>query len=430
MKKLNLRVLLCAVLLLGLALLNNSCKRYSEICSQPLTTKQDILKAQNYVDSIVLQQGSNAFVKKMGFEILWAKAIVDSANNIRVPIFFNLNKLKLKDGKQTVNSKIKDIFELYIKKDKEQTEVSIMQFMHIKGKYYPLRFTLTGEMKTKLMGGISMQNAEMPKGGGGKVSSLSPNAMMMYESEFVGLIQSMYGPNVMAVVVSECRFGTSFNPETCQCDFTENVTGGGFYPELFMHLINSSGSYELVPYPFSFHPSSIVPDPTHPGGPIGGGGGSGGSGGSGGDGDGGGSGNEGGDSFNFGTPVSLDDYSENSIVFSNDTARARKVLWAFCDGTTFQLKSREIMTQVKWATGGGWQFAGLSHDSHYAEGYVIGGTVDIEDFRWNSINYVSKVTAYVEWRTKVSLTVAGIPSTKYGKPDESSKSWNSWGLPD
>lgn len=278
MKRSNLRVLLYAVLLLGLALLNNACKRYSEIYNQPLTTKQDILKARSYVDSVVLQQGSNAFVKKMGFEILWEKAIIDSANNIRVPISFSLSRLKLKDGQQISKANIKDIFELYIKKDKGQIEISIMQFMHIKDKYYPFRFSLTGEMKTKLGQATSIQNTNLPKGGG-KIS-LSPNAMMIYESEAMGIVTSMYGTNITTVLIFGCSLGTVYDPQTCMCDFIKNVATGGFYPEFYLGLVRSPGSsIEFVPYPFSFHPSSIVPDPKYPDGPIGGGGGSGGSGG-------------------------------------------------------------------------------------------------------------------------------------------------------
>ncbi|WP_410220186.1 hypothetical protein [Pedobacter sp.] len=291
MKRSNLRVLLYAVLLLGLALLNNACKRYSEIYNQPLTTKQDILKARSYVDSVVLQQGSNAFVKKMGFEILWEKAIIDSANNIRVPISFSLSRLKLKDGQQITKANTKDIFELYIKKDKGQIEISIMQFMHIKDKYYPFRFSLTGEMKTKLGQATSIQNTNLPKGGG-KIS-LSPNAMMVYESEAMGIVTSMYGTNITTVLIFGCGAGTIYDPQTCTCGFIEEVMTGGFYPEFYLGLVRSPGSsIEFVPYPFSFHPSSIVPDPKYPDGPIGGGGGSGGNGGGNG-GDGNGSGGEG-----------------------------------------------------------------------------------------------------------------------------------------
>ena len=97
-----MQALLCAVLLLGVALLSNSCRRDLEILRPPsLTVNPAILKAKNYVDSVVKQQGPNAFIKKMSFDILWEKAITDSANNIRVPISFNFSQRKSKNGKQT-----------------------------------------------------------------------------------------------------------------------------------------------------------------------------------------------------------------------------------------------------------------------------------------------------------------------------------------
>lgn len=266
--------LVCFALLFGIALLVNSCKRGLEIQNQPqLIVNQAILKAKAHVESILLKQGSDSFVKKMGFEINWEKAIIDSANNIRVPIYFDLSKLKPKDGKQFTTQKNKNIFELYIKNDKGQTEVSIMQFMNISGKYYPLRFTLTGELKTKLRDSISIQDINMlsKNGNGNKIASMAFDKTMISESGFMELVQMMYGYGYLAVVMYECPFGTFFNPTTCVCDYPENVNSGAFYPELFMMIIDSSNSYQLVPYTFSFHPSSITPDSEYPEEPIGGG---------------------------------------------------------------------------------------------------------------------------------------------------------------
>ena len=210
----------------------------------------------------------------MGFNIIWEKAITDSAGNIRVPIFLDFGKFKPKDDKQPPLPKTKNVFELYIKNDKEQNEVSIIQFMHLKGKYYPLRLSLDGEVKTKSGFNISMQDIKVlsKKGNETQNHSSSLNKTMITESAFMALIQNMYGSNVEAVVIYECPGGTWFDPTTCFCDYPENVNSASFYPEIFMALFTGFGIYELVPYPFSFHPSEITSDSEYPQEPIDGGG--------------------------------------------------------------------------------------------------------------------------------------------------------------
>jgi|GEM_PF-5542712 len=93
---------------------------------------------------------------------------------------------------------------------------------------------------------------------------------MISESDFMGLVQGMYGSNYVAVVIYECPLGTLFNSTTCLCDYPENVDSGTFYPELYMILISTANSYQVIPYPYGFHPSEIVDDPEYPNGPIGG----------------------------------------------------------------------------------------------------------------------------------------------------------------
>ena len=123
-----MQALLCAVLLLSFALLNNSCKRDLEIRNQPqLVLNWSILKAKTYVDSVVIQQGDNAFIKKMGFNILWEKAVIDSANNVRVPINVDFSQKKSKNGIQIKNVITKDVFELFIKTSNAKLEVNIIQ---------------------------------------------------------------------------------------------------------------------------------------------------------------------------------------------------------------------------------------------------------------------------------------------------------------
>ncbi|TKC06961.1 hypothetical protein [Pedobacter frigoris] len=277
MNIINTKTPLCVVLLLGIILLGNSCKRGLEIQNQPeVVVNETILKAKAHVESILEEQGSDSFVKKMRFEMNWEKAIIDSADNIRVPIYFDLSKLKPKDGKQKAPAEIKAVFELYIKNVSGQTEVSIMQFMNVGGKYYPLRLTLTGELKTKLKASVFKKDVLSIGGNGGKILSSAFNKKMITESGFMELIQMSYGSNYLAVVIRECQMGTWFNPTTCMCDWPENVDSGGFYPEIFMIIIDAASNYQYLPYPFSFHPSSITPDPEYPEGPIGGGGNTGG----------------------------------------------------------------------------------------------------------------------------------------------------------
>lgn len=273
MRKTKQQTLLGITLLLGIAFLGKSCKRDLEIQNQPkLIVNQAISAAKAHVDSIVLQQGNDSFIKKMGFEINWKKAIIDSANNIRVPISFNL--IKLMSGKQITKAKTKDVFELYIKKDKGQTEFSIMQFMYVRGKYYHLRFTLTGEEKTKLAGSIAMQDMKLlsKEGKGNKLLSSTPNKTMISESGVMELVNEMYGPNVTGAVMYECMSGTWFDYQNCVCDWPENVPPTGVaYPELFMVVFGGSSpdGYQIVVYPFSFHPSEITDDPEYPDEPIG-----------------------------------------------------------------------------------------------------------------------------------------------------------------
>ncbi|TKC06959.1 hypothetical protein [Pedobacter frigoris] len=273
MKKINIKALLFVVLLLSVVLLVNSCKRGLEIKDQPqVVLNEAILKAKAHVESILQEQGSDSFVKKMGFEMNWEKAVIDSTKNIRVPIYFDLNKLKPLDSKQKVPAKTKDVFELYIKNDKGQTEVSIMQFMNIGGKYYPLRFTLTGESKTKLKASIFKKDILAIGGNGGKILSSAFNKKMITESGFMQLLQYAYGSGYVAAVIYECPMGTLFNPLICACDWPENVTSGALYPEIYMIIIDASSNFQIVPYNFSFHPSEIQNDPEYPEGPIGGGG--------------------------------------------------------------------------------------------------------------------------------------------------------------
>ncbi|TKC06958.1 hypothetical protein [Pedobacter frigoris] len=270
MNKINMKALLCVVLLLGTTLLVNSCKRGLEIKDQPqVVLNEAILKAKAHVESILQEQGSDSFVKTMGFEMNWEKAIVDSANHIRVPIYFDLSKLKPKDSKQTAPAKTKDVFELYIKNVRGQTEVSIMQFMSIGGKYYPMRYTLAGQLKTKLKASVFKRDVLSIGGNGDKILSSVFNKKMITESGVMELIQMTYGSNYLAAVIYECPLGTLFDPVACLCDFPENVSSGAIYPELFMMIITASSTYQIVPYTYSFHPSEITDDdPEYPDGPV------------------------------------------------------------------------------------------------------------------------------------------------------------------
>ncbi|WP_316793701.1 hypothetical protein [Pedobacter frigoris] len=269
MNIINTKTPLCVVLLLGIILLGNSCKRGLEIQNQPeVVVNEAILKAKVYVESILEEQGSDSFVKKMGFEINWEKAIVDSANNIRVPIYFDLSKLKPKDSKQIAPAKTKDVFELYIKNVRGQTEVSIMQFMSVGGKYYPLRYTLAGQLKTKLKASVFKRDVLSIGGNGNKILSSAFNKKMITESGFMELVQFAYGSSYLAVVIYQCPSLMLFDPITCLCDNEENVSSGVFYPELFMMIIDGSFNYEFVPYTYTFHPSDIEDDPEYPDGPV------------------------------------------------------------------------------------------------------------------------------------------------------------------
>jgi hypothetical protein len=267
-----------SILTISILIWSNSCRKRE--LENP-TNANLITDAKNYVDSVFRQQNANSFAKRMNFQIQWNKAIVDSANNLRVPVSFNLENLKPKDGKQILTpSNTNDVFELYIKEDKGKIEASIMQFMSVKGKYYPIRYTLTGERKTKFMVGIPTKQTGKIMGNVGSAQDRlllsSPNTTMIYESEFLGMIKTAYGSNIDAVVIYECQLGSYFNATTCACEMSDFPPTGGFYPELFIMAISNSGTYQLVPYPFSFHPSSVDPDPEYPDGPIGGGGGDGG----------------------------------------------------------------------------------------------------------------------------------------------------------
>lgn len=133
--------------------------------------------------------------------------------------------------------------------------------MHLNGKYHPFRLSLDGKAKSK--SNISTQDAAK-KEGLQMFSSLST----ITESEVMRLVQEMYGQSIAAVIIYECPLGTLFDPITCLCDFPENVNTGLPYPEIFMAIIDFSLFYELVPYPFSFHPFQIVPDPEYPDEPI------------------------------------------------------------------------------------------------------------------------------------------------------------------
>ncbi|QIL38169.1 hypothetical protein G7074_02085 [Pedobacter sp. HDW13] len=274
MKKTNMKGLLCLVLLLGIASLVNSCKRGFELeKNTPLAISQTILNAKSHVDSLISLQGPNGYIKKMGFEINWNNATIDSAGNVRVPMLFDLSKFKPKDGKQITIPETKTVYELFIKKDNGGREVSIMQFMNLKGKYYPLRFNLNGAELTKLGSSIaakvlSSKSKQMQLGKGALPAF---DKTMITESGFMELVQGMYGQSYLAAIIYECPLGTMFEPTTCLCDFAENVVNGAFYPEIFMIIASSPGVYQVVPYPFSFHPSEITADPEYPEEPIGGG---------------------------------------------------------------------------------------------------------------------------------------------------------------
>ncbi len=131
--------------------------------------------------------------------------------------------------------------------------------------------------------------------------------------------------------------------------------------------------------------------------------------------------------LNFATPVSIDNGS--TLIFANDTARSKKLYWTFANDPDggYKFKSREIGTQVKFATGGGWQWATLSHDMHWVEGGAKLGEVRIGNFNWSQVNNVSSVTAYVEWQTILDLSVNGTGGIHNGVLDETFHKWSSWG---
>lgn len=260
---------LCAVLLICAALISNSCKRGFEIKNESqLAVNQTILDAKALVDSLVLQQGANSFIKTLGFETNWKKAIIDSAGNIRVPLSYDLSKLKPKDGKQIPNHATKNIFELYIKKNRGETEVSIMQFMNFKEKYYTLRYSLAGEGKSKI--NLSEKNIVVlsKKSNGKKALFIDKNKTMIYLKDALELFRQELGQNFSIAYIFECPGGNYFDTITCLCDWPTNAVNNSQYPELYMMVAYTSPSYQVVPYPFPFHPSEIEPDPEYPNEPI------------------------------------------------------------------------------------------------------------------------------------------------------------------
>lgn len=284
-----MQALLCAVLLLGVALLSNSCRRDLEILRPPsLTVNPAILKAKNYVDSVVKQQGPNAFIKKMSFDILWEKAITDSANNIRVPISFNFSQRKSKNGKQTKKAITKDVFELFVKNSSGKLEADIIHFMSFKGNFYPIRIALNGKSKTKLKTTLTtkgieiLQNKSINKSNKNNTASTfsPPNGTMISESDFIQLLSFYAGEGVISWVVMECLEPTIFDPETCVCDLPSEVEGSEDweYAEFFIMVIYDDGWVDFLPWIFNFDPSSITLDPETPEEPIGGGGSGGGGG--------------------------------------------------------------------------------------------------------------------------------------------------------
>lgn len=125
MKKITFIPPLCFQFL-GIAILISSCRRDIGVQQDTLSKINPvILKAKHHIDSLIRLQGSDAFVKKMEFIINWNKAITDSAGNIRVPMYFDLNKLKPKDNKQISPPKNSNVFELFIKNDKGQNDVTL-----------------------------------------------------------------------------------------------------------------------------------------------------------------------------------------------------------------------------------------------------------------------------------------------------------------
>lgn len=204
----------------------------------------------------------------MGFTIIWEKAIVDKAGNIRVPMSLDLSKLKSKNGKPMPAVQAQNVFELYIKNDKGQNEVSIMQFMQFGEKYYPLRYTLAGEGKTKV--NLSAKDIELlsKKGKGNKVISSNMNETKISAYTVVELLELMYGDNFVAALVYQCTQPYWFDPINCNCGPSEYIFNSSMYPELYMLILYPLGDYVIVPYPFDFHPSTITFDEEYPSGPI------------------------------------------------------------------------------------------------------------------------------------------------------------------
>lgn len=130
-------------------------------------------------------------------------------------------------------------------------------------------------------------------------------------------------------------------------------------------------------------------------------------------------------SLDFGSPTSI---GETSVaLMENDTVRTKRSTWIFHEGPTYRFKSTEILTQVKMASGGGWQYAGISHVDHYVTGSFIGGAVAISGFNWSPTNYLNEINAYVDYRANITLTLWGVTNTYSGDEETSSHRWGtSW----
>ncbi|WP_443937954.1 hypothetical protein [Pedobacter sp. MW01-1-1] len=271
MKKSLLKLGIYASLLLSILSFSQSCKRELALSPSPyLAKKISVSRAKNYVDSLNSQLGDSSFMKKMALEANWNRAIIDSLGNVRVPVSFNLEKLKPTNGKPIQNGKIKDVFELFIREKEGELEASVLHFTKLSDKLYPIRHLLNGQVKSKLIASISLKdlNALQKISGGNKLLASVNNKLMIYKSEFTSLIETTYGGNVTDWAVYECPPATHFDPTTCICENLYNVTTNPYpYPELYMILVRNF-TYEYVAYPFGFHGSQIVDDPEIPEDPI------------------------------------------------------------------------------------------------------------------------------------------------------------------
>lgn len=223
-----------------------------------------IALARQHVDSVIREQGgAEAFVNRMGYSILWERAITDSLDNVRVPIQVDPAKtmggIKLPEG--AIN---RTVFELFVKDVWGKPEASIMQFIKLGEAYYPRVMGLDGRSRIPTKGRFTMDGKRM----GLDLQMFLEPVDKVDEIEVLGLLSTYTKEQVIGYMVYECPADLLFDPIACMCNWRFDVQPVGKYPGYFLGVMweNEDGSNGggLIPYTLETDPGAVKASQGYP----------------------------------------------------------------------------------------------------------------------------------------------------------------------